>query len=428
MSNKLARSVSVIGAGYTPIGLIGQGPLEGMSERELFAWASLEAMKNANIRADEIDAYYVGMSGPNFYSRTKSAAPHFGAWIGMENKPSLFHDGACGTGAIGLQMAVQAVASGMYDCVISTCVNCTSTSPLYSQPPFLRETLPYDELWNGIYTAFDPAYEKPGTMGVSGTDFLIGLYARKYGYTMQDIDEACVNWMSVHRKLALTNERATAYSITYEEQAKQKGFDDLYSYLTSRRNNPKMSSYIRSLQMGLPRDGAGAVIVCATDLAKKYVEKPIEVAGIATCTLSTKDFDSIPWENQRALFRTIYDQAGDVDPLHDIDWMYVHDCPCGQVLPVTEAAGFVREGEAMEYMKKTGFGLDGDKHMNTGGGRAQLGHPLAPALNIEISECIDQMRGEAGARQLETPPRYGLFWVAGSGYNIGALLLRNTQR
>ena len=129
-NGKLARSVSIIGAGYTPLGNVSESPeMKDLTERELFAWASMEAMENGHVRAKDIDAYYVGVSGPNYDSRFKSAAPFFGDWIGMHDKPTLFHDEACGSSAFGLEQAVLAVASGKYDCVISGAVNINTSVP-----------------------------------------------------------------------------------------------------------------------------------------------------------------------------------------------------------------------------------------------------------------------------------------------------------
>lgn len=425
MKGHLARSVCIIGTGYTPLGIVGKTPaLIDMTERELFSWACLEAMENGGIQSKDIDAYYVGMSGPNFYSRTKSAAPHFGAWIGMEGKPTLFHDEGCGTSAFGLQMAVQAVASGVYDCVISGAVNISSTSPLFSKPPFLREQLDNDTLWNGIYTAFDPAHEKPGVAGVTSADAMVDLYCRKYGYSASDVEDAAVKYLSEHRKLALKNPKSTMFSVTYEEEAKQNGFSDLKSYLTNPKFNPLMGSYIRSRYMGLSCDGAAAVIVCAKEVAYKYTKKPIEIAGVATAGCSTKTYAQLPTSCDVQIFKDLYSMAGITDPYRELDWMSVHDCPLTNIFGVAEAAGFVREGEAMKYMLETGFGADGDKHINTCGGRSQLGHPLSPAFNVVLSECVDQMRGEAGDRQLTNPPRASVCWILGSGLNVGACVLK----
>ncbi len=60
---ELKRSVSIIGVGCTPFGNVLQTPqIKDLTERELFAWASLEAMEDAGLEAKDIDTFYIRLS------------------------------------------------------------------------------------------------------------------------------------------------------------------------------------------------------------------------------------------------------------------------------------------------------------------------------------------------------------------------------
>ena len=119
MGNHFGRSVSIIGVGYSKLGDVRSTPeIKDFTEKELYAAAGIAAMADAGIDACDIDAFYVGMSGPGDKSKIKSGGTHFSEWVGLRGKPTLFYDAGCATTGIGLQMAVNAVASGNCDVVL----------------------------------------------------------------------------------------------------------------------------------------------------------------------------------------------------------------------------------------------------------------------------------------------------------------------
>ncbi len=427
MANKLARSVSIIGTGYTPLGDVRKSPeILNFTERELFSMACMEAMENGNIRATDIDAYYVGMSGPNYEAKIKSAAPFFGGWIGMKNKPTLFHDEGCGSAAFGLEAAVLAVASGKYDCVITGAVNINTCAPKAAcYPPHLRKDLDNEEIWNNVYTGIDPAYQKPAYGSAGPVEAILIRYAAENGLSPEQIDEMFVNYLLGKRKEALLNPKALLVQQTYEEEAKMFGFDNPKDYLLSNRFNPPVGSYIRARFLGAGVDAASAIVVCATDLAKNYVDKPIEVAGISTIGVSDNIFCELPLISDKIMFEKAYEMAGIIDPYNQIDYLAVHDCPATMVIPVSEASGYIKKGEAWKYMTEGEMTFDGKKPISTTGGRTQSGHPRSPAFGIEVDEAVKQMRGENGERQIAVPPKTSVVWGGGAGYNMGICVLKS---
>jgi len=208
-ARKLERSVSIIGAGYSHMGLVSSTPeLQDFSERELFASACIEAMEDAGIEANSIDALVLGYCAPNFFGRATSCAPHYMDWIGMHNKPAWFHDEGCATSVYGLTQAVMMVASGVYDCVITSGVGINTTVPLAARPPYLRETMDNDMFWEGMYYSVEPAYDKPGNAGVAAAEATALRYFKKYGYSYADFDDAMVTYLIGQRDNALNNPKS----------------------------------------------------------------------------------------------------------------------------------------------------------------------------------------------------------------------------
>lgn len=421
----LGRSVSIIGVGYTPFGDVRVSPgIKDFSERELYAMACIEAMRDANISPQEIDAYYVGMTGPGFYARCKGAGPMYAEWIGMRHKPTLFHDEGCGTSGFGLQEAVQAVASGVYDCVISGAVNINSSQPLYNRPPHIRTDMDHDTIWEGISTAVDPAYEKPGVGGIGCLEGLILKYIDKYGYTFRDVDEALSVYMIGERNQALLNPKAVTVTQTFEEEAKKVGLNSAMEYMLSNKFNPRMGTILRGGFLGKAVDGASALIVCATEEAYKYTKKPIEVAGVATDTSLNKNWNTVPFAPDYEMFKRAYAMAGITDPEKEVEYMGIHDCTGSPVILFSETAGYIPEGQAINYLKDNRVTFEGDKPITTSGGRVQLGHAVSPSYAVEVAEAVKQMRGENGPRQMSKEPKCSVIWGGGTGFQDAVTVLK----
>ena len=426
MSNgKYGRSVSIIGVGVSKLGDVRTTPeIKDFSEKELYAAAAIEAMEDANIDACDIDAFYVGMSGPGEKSRIKSGGTHFSEWVGMRGKPTLFYDAGCATSGIGMQMAVNAVASGSCDVVLSGGVNISLTAAIPSTPPFIRNVLPHDEFEKNIHTGIDSNYEKIGEGGSAPIEAMAVDYLRKFHYTYEDADLAQANYLIKSREGALSNEKAANASISFEEEAKKAGFDSAVEYLNSNRYNPYFGSFFRLRYIGTPCDGAACVIVCASELAEKYTKKSVRIAGMKTGTQMHKEVRVHPDPMLCKLIQSAYDQAGITDPYTQIQYMGIHEVPALYTAMAAEWAGYVKPGEGLPAMRDGRFAYDGDRPVSTHGGVVSNGHPLAGKYNIEVAEAVHQMRGECGARQMKKRPETALIFNGGSGWNYDASVLK----
>lgn len=421
------RSVSIIGVGYTPIGSVLETPaIKDMTEREIFAMASLEAMENAGIEARDIEAYFVGWSGANYFSKTMCSAPHLSEWIGMRDKPTLLHDEGCATSGIGFQQAVMAVASGAYDCVLSGGLSCVSSHPakdLY--PPHLREATDMLAVWIAAESGNDLAYENPGGSSAAAIATQAVAYCKKFGVSFDQLDEAMNNYLQVQRRHALTNPKTTIVTESFEDEAKRFGFNDVDSYLKSDIYNPRTATVGRAKHSGLFLDGGSAIIVCATDMVSKYTNQiPIEVAGIASAAVMAKSWQDLPLPAEVRIYKKAYDMAGIKDPGKEVNYLSVHDCPASLILGSGEAAGYFPEGGAWKAMLEGRTAFDQDKPVNTSGGRTQLGHPTSAATGVEITEAVNQMRGTNGPRQMPTPPKVSVINAAGLGITCSVTVLR----
>jgi acetyl-CoA C-acetyltransferase len=70
--------------------------------------------------------------------------------------------------------------------------------------------------------------------------------------------------------------------------------------------------------------------------------------------------------------------------------------------------------------------FDGDKPVNTSGGRTSFGHAHAASGLSDVYEAVKQLRGEAGDHQINKQPHTVLLRGYGGGQNFTANILRNS--
>jgi acetyl-CoA acetyltransferase len=94
-----------------------------------------------------------------------------------------------------------------------------------------------------------------------------------------------------------------------------------------------------------------------------------------------------------------YEVAG-VGPA-DMSLAEVHDATAFAEIQQTEALGFCAFGEGGPMAEAGATTLGGKIPINVSGGLLSRGHPIGATGLAQIFEMVTQLRGEAGARQVE---------------------------
>lgn len=421
------KSVSIIGVGCTPFMFtLDHEETNGLTEGELFGYAALKAMEDAGIEPKDVDFYFHGEASPLNGSKYITPNMQVANWFGMKGKGSIHHSEACCTGYLALEQAVNAVASGKYDVVLSGCVEFGDAIVKdQALPQYQREKFPMDRFLESTAWIYDNAYTREMLAGpVIAFDDPAITYQHQYGLTEDEIDSAMIGMALANRKNASKNPLALM-RIPYEEQAKQMGFDDVNQFMRS-QFNPKMGHMLRVSGMEQKCDGAAAVIVASTEWAKAHNLKhtPIEVLGIgsAACEGNTPHLEIRGTEEA---VRQVYEMTG-VKP-EEIDLLFANDFVISSQLVAAEAAGYLPRGEGWKYFVDGRTAYDGDKPINTNGGRTSFGHAHAASGVADIYEAVIQMRGLAGERQVKNLPKTTLLRGFGGGQNLAAIILRTDE-
>jgi acetyl-CoA acyltransferase len=97
----------------------------------------------------------------------------------------------------------------------------------------------------------------------------------------------------------------------------------------------------------------------------------------------------------------------------DVDVIEIHDATASAELEAYEHLRLAPEGEANRLLDEGRTALGGALPVNTSGGLLGRGHPVGATGVLQIVELVQQLRGHAGARQVEPTPRLALAHNAG---------------
>ncbi|MCB0910052.1 MAG: thiolase family protein [Propionibacteriaceae bacterium] len=400
---------------------------QGFTEGELLSTAVIEAVEDAGIDVLDIDSFNLGQLGPNVNSNMAGGAGELCRWMGMSNKEGFSHDECCSTASVGLHRAIEAVASGRSEIVLSANVNINlATSPQDGPalPQLRKPTDPNEFGRNAALWVFELNYGFAGSVMLSPLDGWGGLYARKHGYSREQMWEAMNNILVLARQNAYDNPLGLLADETYAEEAERMGFDNAFELLNDPMMNPRICTLMRARDNSPAADGAAAVIVCSTEKAKQIHSQPIEVAGFASSSNWVDDFGAYPVPVDVAVAQRAYDMAGITRPSEEIDWLALHDCSTQNWMTFSEDVGYYGPGEAWKAAMNGDMERQGRKPINTSGGRLGLGHPSAPANGVEIAEAVNQMRGNCGDRQMNNAPRTAVVQSVGGSWHFANTVLR----
>jgi len=190
------------------------------------------------------------------------------------------------------------------------------------------------------------------------------------------------------------------------------GFDDAWEFWTS-RYNPHVAWPSRLYSVVTPADGASAIVLGRPEEAVAGASDPVELKGFGMSVMDlpwyTDDPTVMPIDEQS--FQKAYEMSGITSD--DIDYLHTHDCSHIMSICVAELSGYLPQGQGLKYAEEGRLRFDGDKPMSTHGGRHAFGHAWAASAGSDTYEAVKQMRGQAGSRQIQNPPKTAVIHTHG---------------
>jgi acetyl-CoA C-acetyltransferase len=376
------RDVAIIGVKNTCF-----GEMWGRSFRDIVVEAGVGALEDAMVAGEDIESIFVGnMSGGQFVEQE-----HIGALIAdysglaAMHVPSTRVEAACASGGLALRQAVLAVASGLNDIVVAAGVEKMTDVSSGSASAALAAAA--DREWEGMMGATFPGLYA----------MIARMHMDMYGTTSEQLAEVAVK----NHANGFLNPIAQYHSRISVEQV---------------LNSIMVADPLHIFDCSPITDGASAVVLAPAEIAHKYTDTPVYVkaTGQASDTIALHDRRDITTLDATVhAARRAYDRVG-MSP-KDIDVVEVHDCFTIAEICAIEDLGFVEKGQGGRFTEEGQTAIGGQIPVNTSGGLKACGHPVGATGVKQAVEITNQLRGEAGKRQVEGAEVGMTHNVGGSG-------------
>ncbi|HVH52830.1 MAG TPA: acetyl-CoA acetyltransferase, partial [Actinomycetota bacterium] len=233
--------------------------------------------------------------------------------------------------------------------------------------------------------AMDPVFNRPlgvPALAVAGLD--MNAFLERTGLT----EEHCAMVAAKNRTNALDNPRAA-----YPADVTAEDVED----------SAPVYWPLRELEVAGRADGCVVVVMAAEERARDLTEAPVWTLG-AGWSSGSPTLESRTWGEADFVARAAgraYSMAGVEDPGEEIDLAEVDDVFAFKELQHLEALGLGTAGELAEMLAGGALEADGDLPVNVSGGSLGQGNLFEANGLARLLECVEQLRGEAGERQVD---------------------------
>lgn len=395
--------VYVIGVGMIRFNKYPDATVRGMAKDAVDL-----VLKDAGLKKEDLQAAYVSNTFWGMFSNQHSIRGEVILWDqGIDGIPIVNCENACAGASTAFLLGYTAIRAGMYDVVMAlgsekiTHENKALSLGAYAScmdvENFEEHLKLFEEVSKQIKIAVPEGQTPPG----EGRSIFMDAYAMgakwhmsRFGSTQRQLAVICAK---NHFHGSLNPKAQYQKDMTVEEVLSDRPI-----------------AYPLTRAMCAPvGDGAAAAILCSDSYLKKLKDaRPIRIRAAVLGSGTHRDMDGV--DIGERLSKQAYNMAG-VGP-EDIDLAELHDATAYGELHQTEVMGLCPIGEGGPFAETGATKLGGKIPINTSGGLECRGHPIGASGLAQIYEVVEQLRGEAGKRQVEGA-RIGL--TENGGGNIG---------
>jgi acetyl-CoA C-acetyltransferase len=371
------------------------GRHDGVELETLIVNAVTEALFDAKVAPADVDEIYIGHFNGGFVMQDFPASLVLQAHKDLRFKPATRVENACATGTAAIHQGLNAIAAKKARIVL--CVGVEKMTELAGAA--IGEVLT-----KASY------YKEEGGENGSFVDIFARVaesYFKKYG----DQSDALA-------QIAAKNHSNGAVNPLAHFQ-KDLGYDFCRE---PSDKNPQISGPLKRSDCSPVTDGAAAVVLA--DLETAMV---MDKAVLFRATAQVNDFlpmskrDVTQFEGAAAAWHQLYELAK--MSVEDLDVVEVHDCFTIAELLIYEAMGLVEKGDGARAIAEGWTTKTGKLPVNPSGGLKSKGHPIgATGVSMHVMAAM-QVRGDAGALQVDGAETAAVFNMGGSAVANYASLL-----
>ena len=359
--------------------------------KSLAGEAITAALEDAGIDKSQLDAAYIGNAAAAVITG-QVCVPGQAVLreLGIGRIPVVNMENACASSSTAFVQASSMVSAGLYDVVL---------------------VLGMEKLYHSdkerIFSVFAGCIDVENERAVVAQ---LADNARRHGAKV-DLDEAGGKrsvFMDIYATMA--RDYMTRSGATAEDFAWVSGKNSRHGSLNPRAQFREVLSVEEILNapliadpLTLPMcspigDGAAALVLVSSKKGREL--------GLARCVKVSAALIASGWdyaEGDECLAgyasKQAYEAAG-VGP-EDLSCVELHDAATPAELMYYEYLGLCEKGEAVNLLQSGATSLGGRIPVNTSGGLVRKGHPIGATGVAQIVEIVEQLRGEAGKRQVE---------------------------
>ena len=350
------------------------------------------ALEDANLGADFIEAAWMGNAAAGVITGQVCVPGQVVLReLGIGRIPVVNVENACATASTAFHEACTMITAGLYDVVVAC-----GYEKLYHEDKartFEAFTGAVDvENIDGVLTQVQADIEAAGLEpDVSGA-----------GKTRSMFMDIYVAWAAQHmHRYGTTREQFAAVSAKNSYHGSMNPRAQYQERLTVEDVlGAREIAWPLTLPMCSPvGDGAAAVVLVSERKAREWgLSDAVRVES--TVLASGWDYeDDEEITLPESVARQAYDEAG-LGP-QDLDLVELHDASAPSEIIYYEHLGLCPKGGGGPFVEAGHTRLGGRIPVNTSGGLLRKGHPIGATGVAQIVELTDQLRGNAGARQVE---------------------------
>ena len=381
--------------------------------RDLAREAVLSALADAGLQDGQaIDAVWFGNCAMDVWGQSNirgqvTLRPLVAEGVLPEDAPVLNVEGACATGSVALHAAYKDVRSGQADLVLAVGVEkvFVPDDPATTFRLFLGgiDQLHTSE-WKGFFAEqgertghrFEPHPHRVMFLDIHALQ--ARAHMERFGTTVHQLAAVA----------AKNHDHGTRNPLAqYQHDV------PIDAVLADR---PVVAPFTRSMCAPVS-DGAAAVLLCSDrflagiDATQRERALRLRASALVQGRMRNLEDEAVAHPAARKAFGQAGITAGDIDIAE------VHDSTAYCELVATEALGLCARGEGGPLAASGATSRDGATPVNCSGGLESKGHPLAATGLSMIHELAQQLRGEAGDKQVP-----GAIPTVGVQQNAGGLI------
>lgn len=394
----------MVSAQSSPVHMVGWahsrfGKFDQLDSEVLIADAVRDALADAGLAAEQVDAVVVGTFNGGFVKQDFPSSLAMNAQPGLRFKPALRVENACATGSAAIYAGMQAIRSGDADVVLVVG---------YER----MNGLPTSEVGDVLLKC---AYVKEETSSTGFAGVFAGI-AQKYFDAYGDASDALARIAAKNHHNAMAN--------PYAHVRRDLGFEFCN---TVSDKNPIVAGPLRRTDCSMVTDGAAALVLCSDKVLKgggfrRAVQ--FRAARQVNDYLPVSRRDILRLEGAQQAWQRALAEAGCT--LDDLSLVETHDCFTIAELLEVEAMGLAAPGQGAAIIREGQTERGGRLPINLSGGLKAKGHPIGATGVSQHVLAAMQLVGEAGEMQLAGAKLAGVFNMGGVAVaNYASILERS---